>query len=468
MMDWKTLLCDTRIRKLLGGPASGRIEGERRTEFDRDYDRAIFSTPVKRLQDKAQVFPLEPNDSVRTRLTHSLEVSTVAKGLAGSVATWLIEAKYLTGESDIRAIEAIAMTCGVIHDLGNPPFGHAGELAIQDWYAKKLHNDKDFFSDFGGRDKSEQLKNDFLCFEGNAQTLRLVSKLQLLLDLHGLNLTAGTFSAACKYTATSEQAGQDSSDHGKSKPGYFASEDEVVRAVREATGTGEARNPITFLVEASDDAVYSTSDLTDGVKKGVLHWSTIEKRLRAGDDSKELISKCLKYVEEQMQKGSLPTSGRAEDEARIQIFGVAAIFHIVTSAFEAFKENYEEIMAGEYRGELVKDSRAWELVDACQSLGRDFVYCADSNLRLEIAGRRVIHDLMDLFWEAVEPEEFDGKTFEGKLYSLMSGNYRAVCKHALKHGTLPEKYYKLQLVTDYICGMTDGFACDLHRRLTNG
>jgi len=466
-MDWNTLLCDTRIRELLGGEDSRRIEGERRTEFDRDYDRAIFSNPVKRLQDKAQVFPLEPNDSVRTRLTHSLEVSTVAKGLAGSVAKWLHEeVGDIAGERDIRAIEAIAMTCGVIHDLGNPPFGHAGEMAIQDWFADKLRRDKGFFSDFGKDKNHEQLKSDFLRFEGNAQTLRLMSRLQILLDLHGLNLTAGTFSAACKYTASSAHADPDHPDHGKSKPGYFASEDEVIREVREATGTGDARNPITFLVEASDDAVYSTADLADGGKKGVLDWRTIEKRLKGNED--ELIRKCLKYVDEQMQKVSLPISGRAEDEARIQVFGVAAVFHIVKSAFEAFKENYEDIMTGEYQGELVKDSRASELVKACKRLGQDFVYCADSNLRLEISGRRVIHDLMDLFWEAAEPKKTDGKKFEGKLYSLMSKNYRTVCEHAIENGTLPEKYYKLQLLTDYLCGMTDGFACDLHRRLTNG
>ena len=467
-MEWKKLLCEKRIRELLGGLESWRMPGERRTEFDRDYDRAIFSTPVKRLQDKAQVFPLEPNDSVRTRLTHSLEVSTVAKGLAGSVGKWLLKGKHLSNERDIRAIEAIAMTCGVIHDLGNPPFGHAGEMAIQDWFANKLRKDKGFFYDFRKSDNGEQLVKDFLRFEGNAQTLRLVSKLQLLLDMHGLNLTAGTFSAACKYTATSEQADRDHPDHGKSKPGYFASEDEVVRKVREATGTGDARNPITFLVEASDDAVYSTSDLTDGVKKGVLHWSTIEKRFRKSADSQGLIKKCLGTVKKQMKKSSLPISGRAKDEAKIQLFGVAAIGCIVRGSVEAFKQHYEGIMSGEYRGELVKDSRAAELVKACKGLGQDFVYCADSNLRLEISGRRVIHDLMDFFWEASEPENADGKTFAGKLYSLMSGNYRAVCAHAIKTGQLPEKYYKLQLVTDYICGMTDGFACDLHRRLTNG
>jgi len=281
-MDWKQLLCEKRIRKLLGGPASRRNKEDHRTEFERDYDRAIFSNPVKRLQDKAQVFPLEPNDSVRTRLTHSLEVSTVAKGLAGAVAKWLLKKKILTDENSVRNIEAIAMTCGLIHDLGNPPFGHAGEMAIRDWFAKKFRQDKGFFFDFRMSDKGEQLVKDFLCFEGNAQTLRLVSKLQVLRDLYGLNLTAGTFSAACKYTATSKQSDRDPfdldrPDHGKTKPGYFASENDVVRKVRKETGTGDARNPITFLVEASDDAVYSTADLTDGVKKGVLDWRTISK-----------------------------------------------------------------------------------------------------------------------------------------------------------------------------------------------
>ena len=335
-MVWNKLLSRKRIRELLDGPPSSRIDGERRTEFDRDYDRSIFSTPVKRMQDKAQVFPLEPNDSIRTRLTHSLEVSTVAKGLAGSAAKWMLEKNELTGEQDIRAIEAIAMTCGLIHDLGNPPFGHAGEIAIQEWFSKRLEKHPEFFSDFDRYENGQQLIQDFLLFEGNAQTLRLISRLQILADEYGLNLTAGTFSAACKYITRSNDI--DKSCHPKSKPGYFASEENVISVVREETGTGAARNPISFLVEACDDAVYSTVDLEDGVKKGVLHWRTFEKRMKKADDKEDIISKCLQNAQKQIDRRSVDLRGRAEDEAKIQAFRVSAIFYIVQSVFQTFKE----------------------------------------------------------------------------------------------------------------------------------
>jgi len=130
-MNWETLLNPNRRR-----PTT--IMGGHRKQFDRDFDRSVFSTPVKRLQDKAQVFPLEPHDAVRTRLTHSLEVSCVARGLATSVSEWLIQQGQIQAGDD-RSIEAIAATCGLIHDLGNPPFGHSGEDAIRSWFQREDH-----------------------------------------------------------------------------------------------------------------------------------------------------------------------------------------------------------------------------------------------------------------------------------------------------------------------------------------
>src|SRR5579863_2314143 len=190
-MDWKTLLNPERPR-----PSTSR--GDHREQFERDYDRAVFSSPVKRLQDKAQVFPLEPHDAIRTRLTHSLEVSSVARGLATRASTWLLAQKEIVPDMD-RQIEAIAATCGLIHDIGNPPFGHSGEDAIRAWFRRE-ENDALLRKNL----KSEQQIQDFLNFEGNAQSLRLVTTLQVLADRSGLNLTFGTLSAMCKYVAPSD------------------------------------------------------------------------------------------------------------------------------------------------------------------------------------------------------------------------------------------------------------------------
>jgi dGTPase len=163
-VEWEKLLSEKRIRELVEGKHT-KPSPDERTEHGRDYDRAIFSTPVRRMQDKTQVFPLDPNDSVRTRLTHSLEVSNIARNMARDIGNWLLKEDEIKESRQRDSIEIIASTCGLIHDLGNPPFGHAGEDAIKEWFGKK---EKNFFKCFKGLGNGEQLKNDFLKFEGNA------------------------------------------------------------------------------------------------------------------------------------------------------------------------------------------------------------------------------------------------------------------------------------------------------------
>ena len=185
-MNWNQLLSTKRVKALWGEKSSTISEGDPRSEFDRDYGRAVFSTPVRRLQDKAQVFPLEEHDAVRTRLTHSLEVSSVARSL-GEAAERQALKREGTGFTKAGCIPTIAATCGLIHDLGNPPFGHAGELAIADWFQKREHANPGLFSDFDPKDgktkaPDTQFAKDFLNFEGNAQTQRLLSRLQVLAD----------------------------------------------------------------------------------------------------------------------------------------------------------------------------------------------------------------------------------------------------------------------------------------------
>ena len=470
-MDWNKLLSEKRVRELSGGVKTTAVGNDSRTQFERDYDRAVFCTPVRRLHDKAQVFPLEPNDSVRTRLTHSLEVSTVSRDIARTIGHWLVQEKKVD-ERQARAIETVAATCGLIHDLGNPPFGHAGEVAIREWFKSR---DDDFFSwAVDGDEVGSQSKyaRDFLLFEGNAQTLRLVSKLQVLADLHGLNFTCGTVSAACKYIARSDEVNKEC--HDMSKVGYFMSEESLVRRVREETGTGQARNPMTFLVEACDDTVYSVVDLEDGIKKRVITWPQLRERLvEYSHGDRELLDCCFDSAEKMLARGrQCDPTVETDDEAMAVAFRVYAINHLVKATVDTFEEKYDAIMAGEYHGELIEDGRAASLRSACYQAGKFHVYCADQNLRLEVMGRRVIHDLMNIFWDAVADKRSSSagrsSEFSQKAYKLMSRNYRTVYKAACKEGRLPEEYCCMQLVTDYICGMTDTFACMLHRQLTNG
>jgi len=456
-MTWEAILNRERPRKSTLGE-------DHRVDFERDFDRAVFSTPVKRLQDKAQVFPLEPCDAIRTRLTHSLEVSSVARGLGAALGRWMIGERIIEPPFD-RAIEAITATGGLIHDLGNPPFGHAGEGAIAYWFKNSLGETK--LRDL--LDNDEQRVQDFLKFEGNAQSLRLVGKLQILSDLNGLNLTFGTLSASCKYVAASHEADTNGADHAFSKPGYFASENVLIDRIREATGTDKARNPLTFLIEAADDIVYSVADIEDGVKKGILSWADLKAKVEAdgGDQVKPILARLdhiLKAGREQVPAG-LP------DDIFASAFRTAAIATLVPSAFNVFKENYDAIMAGKYKGELIADCNAAPFIDCLKTIGRMQVYCTAPTLKLELMGRRVLGELMDVFWEGAQAMPLDTppktKDFPGKAAALLSENYRRVFQHSVADGQ-PENYCRLQLVTDYVCGMTDTFATRLHSELTNG
>ena len=460
-MNWDQLLNEERPRK------SSSSE-DHRSQFERDHDRCIFSTPVKRLQDKAQVFPLEPHDAVRTRLTHSLEVSSVARGLALGVAKDLIEDGRLTGsdaerEQKKRNIEAIAATCGLLHDIGNPPFGHAGEYAIQEWFKKKISKES-LVKEFNGR---TQLVQDFIAFEGNAQTLRLVTKLQILADFNGLNLTFGTLSALLKYTAQSDQT-EDDGDHAKAKPCYFASENEIVRRIREFTGTGESRNPLTYVVEAADDITYSVADIEDGVKKGILLWRDLETAI----SNTALGQRVLQATDVILAAGNSRVPDGLPDDVYASAFRTAAIGILVPDARETFRQSHDAILEGTFKSELVQEGKTSGFINLLKRIGREKVYNTSSTLKLELMGRQVIGDLLTLFWEGAEVLPLDGKLktkkFEGKLGALLSANYRKVFGQYASAGELPESYYRFQLLTDYICGMTDTFAKSLHSELRNG
>lgn len=460
-LSWDDLLSTKRTRGLMGGRPSEVQEVESRTPFERDYGRVVFSTPVRRLQDKTQVFPLEKNDSVRTRLTHSMEVSSVARGLTRRAVTKVQEYDDQISDEVIKNSTEIAATVGLIHDIGNPPFGHAGEEAMQSWFEKVLSKDKNkIFKILGG--KESQLAKDFTTFEGNAQTLRLLGRLQILADHHGLNLTAATFCAACKYVAASNEI---KDFHDQSKPGYFVSEKELIEKVRNETGVRKARSPITFLVEASDDAVFSVADLEDGIKKGLITWDILCDRLKKSD-AKELASTLIKRTEDYIDGSHVEFTHREREQALAQMFQTNVIGAHVEAAANEFASQYDAIMNRDYRDELLKTGDTAALLKECKDIAIQYVYKSNSILKLEIYGRNVLHDLMDLLWEGASGGEVNkGDSFSEKIYSLLSSNYKKIYEHENKKGMLPKEYLQLQLVGDYVAGMTDSFATYLHSEL---
>jgi dGTPase len=466
-MSWDLLLDQTRIRQLREGKPSLKAEAEARSEFERDRDRTIYSSPIRRLIGKTQVFPLDPNDHVRTRLVHSLEVSTVAEGLASQVVREVITKREpQLSEHQHRAISKIAETTGLLHDVGNPPFGHAGELAISSWFEGKRKPDLSFFAALGGPDS--QKAQDFLRFEGNAQTMRIATNSHLLGHDYGLNLTCATTAAARKYIATSLSADRKGPNHAYAKPGYFFSESEIFQLVSERTGTEGRRHPITFLVEAADDIVYSVVDIEDSVKKGILTWETVREFLANRCKDSELFFRAIQRATKQLE------SGYQSDSAYAQAFRVNAISELVLAAVRLFGDRYDDIMGGQYKGELTRDAdyEGLALVSACKALLGERVFRQDEVLRLEVLGRRVIHDLMDLFWEGVSlrltTPEVKTDTYAGKLYLLIADSYRFIFEKRLNATPEDGTYLGLQLLTDYISGMTDGFASRLHEGLVNG
>lgn len=472
-MSWEQLLDPTRLRVALQGRESIKAEHESRSEFERDRDRTVYSNPVRRLIGKTQVFPLNPNDHVRTRLIHSLEVSTVAEGLASQAVKEIHKVRERLSEGQQRAIAKIAETTGLLHDLGNPPFGHAGELAIASWFEKKRQDDEHieresdrFFHPLGGPE-SQQAK-DLLRFEGNAQTLRIITNTNLLGHDHGLNLTCATTAAARKYLASSLNAERKGVNHAYAKPGYFASEAAIVNLVSQRTATEGRRHPVTYLAEAADDIVYSVVDIEDAIEKRILRWQDIRECLDDQCRDSKLYARVMARVDEQL------TGTSRSDNALGQSFRVNAISELVIATVKVFVRRYDEIMSGRYTQELVQDEphEGIAVINACKVLLRDRVFRQKEVLRLEVRGRRVIHDLMDLLWEGVSEylrtQQKTTGSYAGKLYLLIAESYRQLFEKRLVENPNDGTYLGLQLVTDYVAGMTDGFACRLHEELING
>jgi dGTPase len=481
-MDWKSLLSETRVAAFMSGrKPSYRPAADLRSPFEQDYGRAAFSTPVRRLQDKAQVFPLEEHDAVRTRLTHSIEVSSVARGL-GIQAEAMLLTRGVLPDQYRGCIPTIASTCGLIHDLGNPPFGHAGETAIGSWFAKRP---KGFFAAFEGSPTNEgdederdaaarktQLAQDFLFFEGNAQTQRLISQLQVLADENGLNFTAGTLSASCKYIAASNETDRDKPKEERRQPfkkhGYFASEAQLIEKIRLTTGTGVTRNPITILVEAADDIVYSTVDIEDGIKKKLLTWDFLLEQLRA-KCSKDVLEPIVEEAANKVDPAGF--TGSTYGEAMSVAFRTFAIREMVIGVSKEFELQYDAIIDGSFLKEILYESPVGQIAKMCKQIASEHVYSSPVVLKRELMGRRVIHDLLDLYWEAANLTEKQAKNeFGDKIDKLISPNYKHICKKNCENADrkLPESYFRMQLITDQVAGMTDTYAVSLHRELTNG
>ena len=445
---------------------------EARTEHERDHDRILFATPVRRLQDKTQVFPLERNDSVRTRLTHSHEVANMARSMGTTLA--FVHADELSipeTTNPKRNVPALLEAIGLAHDLGNPPFGHQGEKAIQSWMAKHSMPravDSESFGIFEGWAPTEAQRNDFLKFEGNAQAFRLLTRLQILNDEFGLDMTVAFLAALMKYPVPSD--GTNPGKKACKKFNFFQLEAVIVEQVWRETGLCRGvRHPLTFVMEACDDIAYSVVDVEDAAKKGLINFNVLVAALEHGnsesDALKRLVAKAKGKHKEFREAGLSPLE---LDDLSMQIFRVYAIAEMVPAAVKSFVANKDAIMSGTFNQELMADCDATAIWEGLKDFAQKHVYSHRSVLEVELTGHKTIHELMDMFWRAITERSKDvdlmssRKPLAGFVFSRISENYRRV---AAADNTMPMRYKELQLICDMISGMSDSYAVSLCEEL---
>lgn len=482
-MDWQQLMSNMRRKDMRGGNETPLNAGGDRTEIERDFDRVLFSTPIRRLADKTQVFPLEKNDSVRTRLTHSHEVSNIARSIG--VALSYRECSPFFGEEFRRDLPAILATVGLAHDIGNPPFGHQGEYAIGTWFEKNADMTFGYLEDTNlllSADEKKRMRSDFTAFEGNAQALRVLTKLQIMNDSFGLNLTCGALAALMKYPITSDK--RDKMNIATKKFGCFHSELDVVGDVWKETGLREGlRHPLAFLMEASDDIAYSVLDVEDAVKKGLVSFRDLisfldhkpqseDKKASVLTDEETVVASVCKRAMDQHEKHKAAKLSPAEvNDLSIQMFRVFAIGAMVSSVIDAFLAEKENIESGGLKTDLIEVSRAALLCAKLKSFAFENAYKHRSVLELELEGHKVIHSIMDLLWPAivsrgdpqVDKKGHQGTPYERYAYGRISENYRRVFESP--NDALPLGYRRCQLLADMISGMTDSFALSFEREL---
>ncbi len=445
-MNWTELLNDARYgSKRVPQPAGSRPPGDTRSEFERDAGRILYSSALRRLQDKTQVFPLGRNDYVRTRLTHSLEVQNVGRSLGTLVGKALAgrPGHELCGREELPSIlAAIVSTACLAHDIGNPPFGHSGEDALH--AALKQH----------GED---------IPFEGNAQGFRLLTRIGDPMEGKGLKLTAAVLGAFMKYPCC--EADWRDARTGKSpkrlenkKFGYIAEDREAALWTMQATGMtplggGMAlRHPLAYLMEAADDLSYLIADVEDAYISGLINFDTACSALRSMMTPERLarIDKCP----------GLPPARHADCCEHIHMLRAMAIGSCIEVAAQTFIDNESRILGGSMEQSLMKASPLARPYAELSTFSVEHIYLAPQIVEIEVMGYKVLGALVDIFMDWVEAPADRG--LGSKLGIVLSGIPGAAPLPG-EGATRPER---LRYMLDALSGMTDSYALGVYRRLT--
>lgn len=434
-MDWQQLLSSHR----LGRSSPSTLINEQRTEFQRDYDRLIFSSAFRRMQNKTQVFPLPGSIFVHNRLTHSLEVSSVGRSLGADVGRILQETHPEQSQTDFLSISAIVSAACLAHDMGNPPFGHSGEEAIRSYFRE-------------GKGKVVQqmvpwsLWSDLINFDGNANTFRLLTHQFKGRRSGGYGLTYSTLASVVKYPFPSYFV-------EKPKFGFFATEEETYMEIARELGIAQvqsgngherwARHPLVYLVEAADDICYEVMDIEDAYKLRILSYDEACQLLLAFH-TPERQDELRRLHPDVTDKGD-----------RIVYYRSTAINTLEQACVKVFVEHEAEILEGTLKGSLIDyiQEPLKSGYSRCAALSKERIYKCKEVTDIDLSGFQIIYTLLDLMVDAIcNPE----KSYSRLLLQQVAGQYDILA---------PKIESRVMAVIDYISGMTDVYALDLYRKI---
>ena len=438
MMDWKQLITNKR----LGQEERHSERHDDRTEFKRDYDRLIFSAPFRRLQNKTQVFPLPGSVFVHNRLTHSLEVASVGMSLGNDVSRMLLARRPELQQTMIGEIGQIVATACLAHDMGNPPFGHSGEKAIQT-----------FFTEGPGCVLQQQVSpmfwDDITHFEGNANAFRLLTHRYKGRREGGFVMTYSTLAGIVKYPFSSSMTGK------KGKFGFFDSERHFFRRIADEMGmiclsNGEngvkySRHPLVYLVEAADDICYEVMDVEDAYKLKILSFEGTAQHLLAFFDE-PVRQSIIQRIEDE---------GLTDENEKVVYMRACVIGCLERACAEAFVDNEEEILSGRFMGSLIDAIPAPQhaAYQRCTMLSKQRIYRSKPVLDVELSGYKIMETLMEQMTAAVmHPERYYSQQLIGRVSS----------QYDIDASDLETR---LMAVIDYISGMTDVYALDVYQKM---
>ncbi|MDL2313000.1 dNTP triphosphohydrolase [Bacteroidales bacterium OttesenSCG-928-B11] len=446
-MNWNKYLNAGRLR-----PSTRTKELDSRNEFESDLGRVIFSPAIRRMHDKTQVFPLTDNDNIHSRLTHSLEVMSVGYSIALNLSQNEDFLNKVTLENDaiFREIPIIIKSACLVHDIGNPPFGHFGEFVIQDYFKKRFaEKDEKGNARF---DVTPEQQRDFTFFDGNAQGFRVLTKLQFLDDIYGLNLTYATLASFLKYPNADDV---DKKFLYRKKRGVFESErsflDQIIENCDLSVNGKNIRHPLSFIMEAADSICYLVMDIEDAFNKKWFDFPFIKREMNANLEIRNIIEK----IEERKD---------ISENKKVVNFRLELIKYLVDLAVRNFIHNVENICNGDYNRELIFDDQK-----GVAAMLNDFsyanIYAHKEITDIELTGYSVLRGLLDFYVDFCfnETEKFREKAVASISNSILKA---ALMESGVEEFDQLSDYYKLKVIVDFISGMTDQYALNQFKKIS--